>query len=125
AGVCYSLQTAYENGWLSKVDLQNIAYYHNVPLYDPFGESLIKGFKPTPRTPEALSEETEKTIVEAGLKGREWLLVHLKEMKYYGTYDGFVAVLFDFNRHNDICEDIIGGVKFIYNDFEKIILWKE
>ena len=55
SGVCYSLQTAYENGWLSKVDLQNIAYYHNVPLYDPFGESLIKGFKPTLRTPEALS----------------------------------------------------------------------
>jgi len=85
----YKLEYAYENGWLSKTDLKNIAYYHN-------GVSN-KNFISKPKDPEMLSKEVENKI-------KQMYLEKLKEMdpeatldnvwieKYYGTYSDCVVV---------------------------------
>ena len=121
-GTFYYLQTAYENGWISKGDLQSIAYYQN-------GYAHKKGFKPAPKNPETLSEDLEQAIKNDYIRqmydnnatiGGVWI------SKYYGTYDGFIAIMINMGGFCATREDTIDGIKIVYNYLtDQILLWKQ
>ena len=89
----YSLDIAYDNGWISRTDLRSLAYYHNqIMKYED------KYFVPIPKDPEVLDEETENRF---RLAYRDALVlwdryevdpdrIHIE--KYYGTYSGCIAI---------------------------------
>ncbi|MDE6285286.1 MAG: hypothetical protein K2M17_06025 [Bacilli bacterium] len=123
-GVLYSFLKAFENGWISENDLQNMAYYHT-------GEVQRKGFKPTPKYPETLSEENELAIRQAFFDkycdedNRTVDNVQIKA--YLGSYDGLVAVKIYHSLFSNAdwgTEELIGGVVFSYYKQEEMVLWK-
>ncbi|MCM1306401.1 MAG: hypothetical protein NC037_02550 [Bacteroides sp.] len=126
AGEFYTLQQAYDNGWLSKGDLRNIAYYWS-------GGGQRKGFKPTPKNPETLSPETELAIKEDRAENlhesgtEEAVADGVKITNYFGTYDGLVAV-FVYDNYSGystaLTQKQIGGVSFKYYDSNQILVWK-
>ena len=126
SGEFYTLQVAYDNGWLSKGDLRNIAYYYA-------GDAQKKGFKPTPKIPETLSHETELAIRESNLYSR-WddskvAIDDIVIRGYYGEYNGLIAVIV----HNNsayypavVYEVTVGGIKFSFGSPGTVIeLWKK
>ena len=59
SGDFYSLQEAYEAGYLTKEEIMSIAYYHNGSrVYNE--EIMSEEYTPIPKTPQELSEETSK-----------------------------------------------------------------
>lgn len=115
-GEFYTLQEAYDNGWLSKTDLKNIAYQLN-------GTKPI-GF--TPKDKEPLSAEDERLLkndyasrFDDGRTADDVLICG-----YYGQYNGFVAVIVDNGHFDVITNKEVGGVKFTYPDSNTITLWK-
>ena len=127
AGEFYTLQRAYDNGWLSKGDLRNIAYYLR-------GDGQRKGFKPTPKTPETLSAETELAIKEDRAnrlreQGTENAVADGVDItNYFGSYDGLVAI-FVYDAYSGYADAIVnktvGGVKFKYYDSNQILVWAQ
>ena len=123
SGEFYSLQIAYDNGWISKGDLRNIAYHYA-------GDAQKKGFKPAPITP--LSQEMELSIKESRLQ--EIIDRHPNTVAdeitidgYFGTYDGFVAIFLggDYSYYYAVTTTInIGGIEFTYPNSREIIVWK-
>lgn len=122
AGKFYSLQEAFDNGWLSRGDLRNIAYHRT-------GDGQRKGFKPTPKNPETLSAETESAIKEY------WAEQHMDDefysqiisLSYYGKYNGLIVAFIKTGAQAFcvIVEEEIGGIKFQYPDgTHKIYVWK-
>ncbi|MCL2798070.1 MAG: hypothetical protein FWD58_08475 [Firmicutes bacterium] len=90
-GAFYTLQEAFDNGWLTQNEIRSIAYYHNSRYLDDDGIELVyvesaersdlfwidchnldgswsgwamcaTNYAPIPKKPEVLSEETEKAI---------------------------------------------------------------
>ena len=127
AGEFYTLQEAYDNGWLSKGDLRNIAYYLS-------GSGQRKGFKPTPKDPEELSAATELAVKEDWAKylrekGTENAVADGVMIKnYFGTYDGLVAVFVYDSYSGYSCamvEKSVGGVKYTYYDSNQILVWAQ
>ena len=128
-GTFYYLQTVYDNGWISKGDLKNIAYYQNVPLFDPDGSTMLKGFKPSPKNPETLSTDIELAIKNDYISQKyddSTTIDGVQIVKYYGTYDGFVAVMINPGGFCSIREDIIDGITIKYSYLsDQILLWKQ
>ena len=100
AGEFYTLQEAYDNGWLTQEDLLSIAYHYNHGRED--NEELMgEDYVPQPKTPETLSKQTEKSIKQTELdkynNGREpgseyyGTLDQVYILGYYGTYNGCVC----------------------------------
>ncbi len=126
-GAFYSLQMAFDNGWLTKEDLQSIAYYHN-------DDSM-------PTYPNALSAEVEKAIKETRAYNlRDEVdadgISRFPDAKaedvslrgYYGKYNNLFAVLIadSFTEYGQAeWSEIIDGVTFHYADGNKIMIWKE
>lgn len=117
-GEFYTLQEAYDNGWLSKTDLYNIAYH-------------LMGTKPvgfTPKEKEPLPIEDERLLksdyasrfVEDGITADD-VSIH----GYYGQYNGLVAVIVEEVHMDVITNEIVGGVKFTYPNSNKISVWKK
>lgn len=130
SGEFYTLQEAYDQGLLTQDDLKSIAYYHN-------GESEDESFVPMPKTPEVLSNKTEKAIKETrayNLRTQNPNPIKKAEakditiLKYYGTYNNCVALIMD-DIHHDYSsaerEVTIDGVLFHYNDGNSIIIWQQ
>ena len=99
-GTFYTLQKAYDEGYLTKEEIMSIAYYHNGGrVYNE--EIMSEEYTPIPKTPQELSEETVNKIKENA--AYEYNSEHNHETKatadgftivhYYGTYDGAVAVI--------------------------------
>ncbi|MCM1393409.1 MAG: hypothetical protein NC179_00725 [[Eubacterium] siraeum] len=120
AGAFYTLQQAYDNGWLSKNQLKSISYYHAEFERDT---KMFGNYKPLPLNPNTLSNEVETNIKQAYLLNLQELIsdgeidgIHIR--RYYGTYNNLVAVTIvdDYiNVDLNIEEECsIGGVKF-YN----------
>ena len=131
-GEIYSLEEAYENGWITREHLLSIAYYfggqkeNNVELQD-------ENYAPIPKNPEKLSEKT-------ALKIRKTDLYRMREVGkskfdlsdmliegYYGCYMDYYAVTTSFKgaRYTeDIKDRMIDGVLFTYT-YEFPVLWKE
>ena len=118
-GKFYSLQTAYDEGWLTVADLQNIASY------------VFPGDKPQP---EPLNEQIAADIKKAEAKSLRIQLPDKKPapspddvtLRYYGTYNDCVIVrLWDkFFSYPAVDEEMtVAGVKFEYSG-PKPIVWK-
>lgn len=95
-GKFYTLQEAYDEGFLSIDDLKNIAYHFNEGSDD-------ESFVPTPKTPEVLSEEIQNIIKRDYMEFLD-IPMELKKSypggdkeaisisKYYGTYGNNIAI---------------------------------
>ena len=122
-GAFYTLEEAYENDWLSQSDLLNIAFYYQ--------GSENEDFQPTPKDPEALSKEQileiKKTYLCDVLKISDGDVEKINLYKYYGTYNGMIAVgVTDTYYLYDIIvnpEYEIGGVVFYNFCSSDIRLW--
>ena len=129
-GEFYSLEEAYEKGWISKNDLINIAYYKN-------GNKLfeeVENFTPSPKNPETLSEETENAIKETLVyitnqdnSNTKATKNDFEIFKYYGTYNDVVAIMTinNFSRYLTVTDYIIiDGITCYYADSNRIKIWK-
>lgn len=112
-GAFYTLQEASDEGWLTALDLKNIAFY-----YRGNGED---GFVASPKIPAELSVSTESKIKHLYLsdlqkKVPEATLADIRIEEYYGTYGNCVVVkvwddCIDYDL-SFIPEQLIDGVLF-------------
>lgn len=122
-GTFYSLQEAYDHGWLTQGDLQIIANYHNNGI--PY--------------PEILSEDTAKSIKKDWAQkltndnpdsGKKITEEDIDIQKYYGTYNECAIIIVDLIDANYIDVDSsytieIDNVTFNFMLYRpKIIVWK-
>jgi len=118
-GEFYSLEAAYDNGYITTDDLKNIACYQN-------GANEYEDF-----TPCDIGEldATTALMIRMDCLGdnKEYTLDSISIRKYYGTYNGYVAVMIDdYNDVMDALRDVtVGEVTLHYNDGNSIKLWKE
>lgn len=128
-GGFYSLEEAYENGWLTQDDLKNIAYYyHDAQEVDVSDET----FAPSPKDPETLSAETEYKIKRTYLNdviGKEdGSFEHVFIYGYYGTYDGnvVIAISDDYHGYDYVAEPQynVGGVTFYQYIAAYLRVWR-
>ncbi|MDE6302665.1 MAG: hypothetical protein K2M36_03655, partial [Clostridia bacterium] len=85
-GQLYTLDEAYDNGWISQEDLRSISYYWNNKNADP-------SFIPAPIIPSELDPKVDKKIRKAYLQNfnRKYgygkaKLSNIHIYRYYGTY---------------------------------------
>ena len=134
-GTLYTLQEAYDNGYLTREDLLNIAYYNGDQERN---ESALQNFEPTP-----IGELSE----EISLKIREYVAERYRNdgsepaataenifiKNYLGCYNGYYAVRFTDNLFqypewvmdpDDYVQEV-SGIKFCYYKTSMIFLWKD
>lgn len=116
-GVFYTMEEAYEAGYLTREDLTNIAYYHNewVPYPETLDNSIAEAIKKTQ------AEDLRKNVPEAKAED-------IQIIKYYGEYNGNYAVMVDnpYGEYPAVIVDeweTVGGVKFHYTSFERVVVW--
>lgn len=136
-GDFYTLEEAYEQGFLSHDDLVNIAYY-NHGADDSFDfPGGNPDFVVTPKNPEVLSEETKSAICETfayywerGVYAPQRTNIYKDEIKvglYYGTYNGCAVVAISRTGvfTTSIQEYMVGGIGFrITDELYPILVWK-
>ena len=134
SGAFYTMQGAYDNGYLTKADLMSIAYYHNGGRKHN-EEIMDEAYTPAPKTPETLSEVTELLIKRTAAKDyRENHNINNAEAsgftitEYDGTYGDCVAVIMrdDYSGSAGVVEvlvETIGGVNYYYTG-RTIKIWK-
>ena len=133
-GSFYTLQEAYDNGWLTQDDIMSIAYYHNGGrAYNE--EIMSETYQPAPKMPEVLSEETElkiKITVAEGYrqkyKEKDATPEEITIKEYYGTYGDCVAIMaYDIHTDTTGAErmDSPAGVNIYYNNGRTIQIWRE
>ena len=131
-GEIYSLEEAYENGWITREHLLSIAYYFGQKNNNE--ELLDENYAPIPKKPEKLSKKTALKIrktdlyMEQNEYDRETLdLEDIKIIAYHGCYAGCWIV--EMRERGTIFDDTmtersIGNVKFTYREGLPIV-WKE
>ena len=132
-GAFYSLQDAYDNGWLTQEDLKSIAYYHNGGRV--YNETIMnETYVPQPKTPEILSTETELKIKRAAAKDyRDNYNITDAEaegftiVEYDGTFGECIAIMKE-DTYTGYwgSEEMpnIAGVIFYYNSSNHITIWR-
>lgn len=118
-GQFYTLREAYDNGLLTVENLQSIADFSNngtMPA-DKLSSKIEKAIKQT--AAENMCNDKLNPISEAKADGFE--------MRYYGIYNGSVAVLMSNMYLNYPVEDLditveVAGI-FHYNDSRTIEIW--
>ena len=139
-GAFYTLQEAYDNGWLTQEDLRSIAYYHHDGKKIVFDDSNFcyewldeeESYIPIPKIPECLDTETEKQIKQthvnelhkAGEKRAETKGVFIS--RYYGTYNGYIAIVMKDNYSHYLVGGpfVIAGMFFSAPNQSELIIWK-
>ena len=130
----YTLQEAYETGYLTREDIMSIAYYHNGGRV--YNEGIMsEGYTPIPKTPQELSEDTVNKIKETAAD--EYNSQHDLSTKatadgftiiqYYGTYNNCIAIMMRdiYTGHADaIRTEEIAEITLYYNNGNKIKIWK-
>ena len=134
-GVFYSLESAYEEGWLTQEDLLSIAYYNQGRNYNE--EKMTEDYQPIPKYPEILSAETEWKIKETrAIYHRnhtqnprpEASAEEVEIIRYYGTYHGMTVVKLTEKGYaylQRIEFGGAGGVTIYYPNSNRITVWKE
>ena len=93
-GTFYTLQEAYDNGWLNQEQLLSIAYYHQGTEGNE--ELMGENYTPIPKTPDMLSEELELEIKQKYYEQEscEERSISMDKVKsiYYGVYNDCVCV---------------------------------
>lgn len=117
-GKFYKLVEAYENNFITRDDLLNIAYYYNDeknindPDFTPKSVSMDELDKRT--ITEIKYTHLNRIIEEAPTASIEGIHIH----KYFGSYNDYVVLLIidDFTFADIICIDEyeIDGVKFLH-----------
>lgn len=122
-GDFYSLQEAYDNGWLTKEDLQTIANYHNNPTQRPkLSAATEKAIKETRAYDLRYGVKTSENIKEPSATAKDVTIIG-----YYGEYnDIFVVMITDvYTDCDDAVRDIdIAGITFHYISGNRILVWK-
>ena len=133
-GKFYTLQEAYDNGWLTQADLMSIAYYHNGGRAHN-EEIMSEDYAPAPKSPEVLSKWTESRIKRAAAKeyrGREYKIKDAKARgftitAYYGTYGDCVAIMMKDKYTGEpavVWTDVVAGVNIYYGSGRTIKVWR-
>jgi len=120
-GIFYTLEEAYENGWLTKKDLKSIAYYYNNYHNDQAPEP---NFKLIPK--QELSKEKIEEMKRAYLQ-QNYIQAshpnattdHVTVFQYYGTYNGNCVTfmlddLFGYDLHFEAEKEIGGSIFYDY-----------
>ncbi len=123
-GELSSLEEAYENGWLTKDDLQEIADLHNANAQcaEQLEEDIAELIKKEAAW--KLKNDEENPIAEA--KAEDFTI-----LKYYGVYhqDCYVVMLdepyFEFPAVDVDEWKEIGGVRFHITSFYEIRVWRK
>ena len=129
-GKFYTLQEAYDNGFLTQEDLMSIAYFNNGGR--EYNEDIMdENYVPAPMNPTALSAETDMAIRQS-----YWDKYYKENtptnrtiddigLGYYGTYNNCVAVKVYFGGFviEIVRKDYVGGITVFYNCGEKISIW--
>ena len=120
-GNFYSLEEAYENGWLTQEDILSIAYYYNQGAEG--NEALMgESYAPEPTAPEMLDEERanqiKRTYLNDVIAMPDGTFEHVIIRAYYGTYHENIVIHItdDYHGYDYVSEPEyeIGGVWF-YN----------
>ena len=119
-GTFFTLQEAYDGGWLTVDDLRSIADYHNDNI--EFPEALDLGI-------EQAVKETAAEAIRTRLSNpfREAIAGDVSIVGYYGTFNDCVAVLLHDTFTDYPCviwEESITGVTFIISG-ANILIWKD
>jgi len=111
-GTFYSLQEAYDEGFLTIEDLQNIAFYHNDDSMPVYPETLDADIA------EAIKQDF---VHNENCKNKG----HDIEITYYGTYNDSVAVLVccQLDYDMELYDETIEGIFFHYGSPNKIQVW--
>ena len=133
-GAFYSLQEAYDNGWLTQEDLKSIAYYQSGGRSGN-KDIMDEDYRPMPKRPAELDDETKLAIKQAYYKRQfpdeDWSNVSPEPFyPYYGCYHKCVVISFplfyDSMMMPEISMDVeIGGVKFWYSDSVYLCVWRQ
>jgi len=129
-GKMYTLQEAYDLGFLTTEDLMDISYHrHGVVLNEDYEEIE---YTPT-KTPETLSPKTENEIKravlaharEAGMKDVK--IEDIEIRAYYGTYNDCVAVRIRQYWHGVSLfdDEVIGGIMCKDLNKQLTLIWKK
>ena len=132
-GTFYTLQEAYDNGYLTRENLMSIAYYKNGGRR--YNESIMpEDYAPIPKDPEELSESTSLRIRSTA--AADWNAEYPDDDAtaedfwidyYYGTYGNCVAVMMRDNLSGTtgvVWIGIVADVSFSYNSGKEIRVWR-
>lgn len=110
-GSFYSLQSAYNQGLLTKKDLKEITKLKNNGNIEKIDEQIENRIKQSYSNYYS-QEKVEEVIID----------------RYLGTYNGSVAIMIGYknNEYTSVCwEEKIASVTFKYSDGQRIYIWKE
>ena len=126
-GMFYTLQEAFDNGWLTKEDLQIIAYYLNDDSGPAYSDDLSAEIEKTIKKTWAYNLRTEVNV-DGDLRFPDAKEEDVSLIGYYGNYNNLFAVMcadnFTFYTLAEWSE-IIDEVTFHYVDGNRIWIWKE
>ncbi len=131
-GEFYTLQQAYDAGWLTQEDLKSIAYYHNGGR-EGNEEIMGEDYQPQPKTPEVIDKMTElsikQTYCENLRKQDNAKPSGVTIERYYGAYNGCYAVVLSsiyIGSYENIINEWkkIGGVNIHYTDHFFMTMWR-
>lgn len=128
----YRLREAYDLGILTYEDLFEISFYNNDGTFGvPYGAAISR--TAYPKTPEFLSEQTEKKIKQAFLYDYKtnhddtasYTTENISIVNYCGTYNGAVVVLLEGLYHYTEAEssETIADITFYYNNGNYLRVW--
>ena len=130
-GNFYSLEEAYENGWLTQEDILSIAYYYNQGT-DGNEELMGENYVPNPIVPETLDEERvyqiKRTYLNEVIAMPEGSFEHVFIRAYYGTYHENIVIHItdDYHGYDYVFEPEheIGGVLFYHYVGAFLRVWR-
>lgn len=133
-GKIFSLEEAYEKGFLSVNDLKSIAYYQNGGRK---GNEDVLDVDYVPNLKDTLNAKTAKLIKETvAFDYRNLDKMPILEAKaeditivnYYGTYSFYAAVMLTdcFSMYSDTETTMtIANIRFYFNNSNNISIWKK
>ena len=134
SGNFYSLGGGYYKGWITRDDLLSVAYYAGAG--DLNKKITGENFVPKKKNPETLSEEILQEIKEARValyidQFPDLTTDDVEILAYYGTYNGFVALLLGpLYGIREVPEGIVWSMDIddvhlgAVNYDDELILWK-
>ena len=137
-GTFYTLEEAYEAGFLARDDLMSIAYYHNGGR--EYNESIMnEEYAPIEKVPEVLdakiSREIKETAAQESRTQEQSSSVEVKAedfelLGYYGKYNDCFAITIR-NIHEETTAEIVNyvteidGVKIHYTWHYTIVIYRD
>ena len=129
-GKFYTLQEAYEQGFLSENDLKNIAYYNNGGRANN-EDKIEEDFIPEPLNPKSIPADIQKNIKSDYIYYNEKLDNKTKDSEvkiddYYGEYNNCYVVILHgpFGYLTVVNEFSVNGYNYSYTQSE-FMVWRK